>query len=183
VTANPKPWVLLLRAVNLGPTNKVPMAQLRRTLADRGHADVRTYLQSGNVVLRSPLDAADLAERVRAQLADAFGLHTDVIVRSAREITAVAGSNPFLERASDPARQLHVCFLADRPKPGEVAQLEQLPSGSEAVAVHGREVYLWCPDGIGRSPVFTRLGRTVRTPGTTRNWRTVLNLVELAKEK
>jgi uncharacterized protein (DUF1697 family) len=183
VTSNPKTWVLLLRAVNLGPTNKVPMAQLRRTLADGGHADVRTYLQSGNVVLRSPLAAAKVAERVAAELADAFGLRTDVIVRSAQEFAAVTGSNPFLRRASDPARQLHVCFLADRPKPAEVAELERLPSGSEAVAVQGREVYLWCPDGIGRSPLFTRLGRTVRTPGTTRNWRTVLNLAELSSGK
>jgi uncharacterized protein (DUF1697 family) len=181
VTASPKTWVLLLRAVNLGPTNKVPMAQLRRTLADRGHGDVRTYLQSGNVVLRSPLRGSDLAQRVTAELADAFGLQTDVIVRSGTEIARVAGNNPFLERAADPARQLHVCFLADPPERGEVTQLEGLSSGSEDVAVRGRELYLWFPDGIGRSPVFSRLGRTVRTPGTTRNWRTVLNLAELAE--
>lgn len=124
--------MLLLRAVNVAK-NQMKMADLRRVLAAAGHGDVRTHLQSGNVIRRSPLGATELESAVERQLAEAFALDAAVMARSPEEL-----------------------------------------------AVRGREVYLWCPNGFGRSKVFSGAERILGTAATARNWRTVTTLAELS---
>ena len=174
-------YVALLRGVNVGRGRAVPMAPLRDALVAVGHGDVQTYVQSGNVVLRSRSSATRVAESVHDVVADLSGLDVAVVVRTAAEIGDVAGHNPFLGRpGADPARQLHVAFLEDRPARAAAAALDPHRAAPEELFVRGREVYLWCPDGMGRSRVMLGVERALGTAATVRNWRTVLELARMA---
>jgi uncharacterized protein (DUF1697 family) len=176
-----KSYVALLRAVNVGGKNRVPMAALRATLEKRELEDVSTILQSGNVVLRSSLAEGAVAKLVGDAIAKEFGLEIGVVVRSGREIAAVAKSNPFLDEEPDrDPDSLHVAFLTKRPAAASVAKLDPDRSPKDAFAVHGREVYLSYPDGSGRSRLtLDYLEKTLGVGGTARNWKTVQRLAEL----
>ncbi|MFG3708620.1 DUF1697 domain-containing protein [Micromonospora sp. NPDC047670] len=174
-------WVALLRGVNVGGA-KVAMADLRRLVAGLGHDDVKTYLQSGNVVFGSTVrDAEALARGIERAIADELGLSVPVLVRSGRELAAVAGGNPYADREDDPTRLL-VAFLATVPEKSAVTALT-VPGGENvAFTVTGREVYLHYPDGgYGRSK-FTNnyLEKQLGVVATTRNWRSVRALAEQA---
>ncbi|WP_406075360.1 DUF1697 domain-containing protein [Micromonospora sp. NBC_01638] len=174
-------YVALLRGVNVG-TTRLAMADLRRIVSDLGHEDVRTYLQSGNVAFGSTVrDAEKLAAGIERTLADELGLTVPVLVRSGRELAAVAGGNPYADRENDPTRLL-VAFLATAPKTSTVDALT-VPGGENvAFTVTGREVYLHFPDGgYGRSK-FTNayLEKKLGVVATTRNWKSVRALAEMA---
>ena len=173
-------YVVLLRGVNVGRGRAVPMAALRDALGAAGHADVRTYVQSGNVVLRSRASASAVAASVHDAVADLSGLDVAVVVRTAKELADVAAHNPFLRPGADPARQLHVAFLEDRPSPAAVNGLDPHRAAPEELRVRGREVYLWCPDGFGRSRVMIGVERALGTAATVRNWRTVQELCRMS---
>jgi len=172
--------VALLRGINLAGKRRVGMAQLRELLTERGYEDVRTHLQSGNVVLRAPARAVrlerDLAEAIEAQ----FGFAVPVIVRSAAQLDSVIADEPFGDAVTEP-KLYQVSFLAGPAPAGTEQRLQALAAGAERVTVHGAEIYAWHPDGIGRSKLATALGlRTIGVVTTTRNFRTVRALAELA---
>ncbi|WP_328424023.1 DUF1697 domain-containing protein [Micromonospora sp. NBC_00389] len=174
-------YVALLRGVNVG-TTRLAMADLRRLVTDLGHDDVKTYLQSGNVVFGSSVrDAEKLAGGIERALADELGLTVPVLVRSARELAAVSGGNPYAEREDDPTRLL-VAFLRSGPTKSAVGALTVPGSENVAFTVSGREVFLHYPDGgYGRSK-FTNayLEKKLAVVGTTRNWKSVRALADLA---
>ncbi|SCL53358.1 Uncharacterized conserved protein, DUF1697 family [Micromonospora citrea] len=174
-------WVALLRGVNVGGA-KVAMADLRRLVAGLGHDDVKTYLQSGNVVFGSTArDAEALARGIERAIADELGLTVPVLVRGGRELAAVAGGNPYADREDDPTRLL-VAFLATAPERSAAAALTVPDGENVAFTVTGREIYLHYPDGgYGRSK-FTNnyLEKKLGVVATTRNWRSVRALAELA---
>ena len=172
--------VVLLRGINLARRRRVGMAELRRVLADLGYGDVRTHLQSGNVVLTSSVSARSLEKRLARELTAALGFEVEVIVRTRAELARVVARNPLAAVAKDPARLL-VTFLPEKPAAAVVRELGEADVSPEQVAVSGREVYSWHPHGIQRSPLRTLLARTgVSAAGTNRNWRTVTRLLELA---
>ena len=173
-------YVALLRGVNVGGRNKLPMADLRRIFTDAGCASVRTYIQSGNVVFEA---AQDLAERVpeivTSAVREQFGFETAVIVRSSEELRLVADSNPF-DTSGDP-RFLHVAFLLDTPDAAAVAGLDPQRSPPDAFEVRGRHVYLHYPNGVAGSKLTNDyLSSQLQTVSTMRNWRTVLTLLDMA---
>ena len=174
-------YVALLRGVNVGGA-KVGMADLRRLVTDLGHDDVKTYLQSGNVVFGSTVrDAEALARGIEKAITDELGLTVPVLVRSGREMAAVAGGNPYADREDDQTRLL-VAFLATAPKKSAVDALEVPGNENVAFTVDGREVFLHYPDGgYGRSK-FTNayLEKKLGVVATTRNWRSVRALADLA---
>ncbi|MEH0843082.1 DUF1697 domain-containing protein [Micromonospora sp. CPCC 205711] len=174
-------YVGLLRGVNVG-TTRIAMADLRRLVADLGHDDVRTYLQSGNVVFGSTsADAGALAKGIERAIADELGLTVPVLVRTADELTAVIDASPYAGRQDDPTRLL-VAFLAERPAKSKVTALT-VPGGENVeFTVAGREVHLHFPDGgYGRSK-FTNayLEKQLGVVATTRNWKSVCALRDLA---
>ena len=179
VTENVRPgYVALLRAVNVGGRNKLPMAPLRAALEEAGFSNVSTVLQSGNVLLDADAPEAEVARRVEKLIADEFGLQIGVVVRSAAELEEVASHNPFLaaDAAGDPAA-LYVVFLADAPAPAAIALIDPDRSPPDVVVVSGREAYLSYTNGSGRTRLtLDYLERRLGTAGTTRNWRTVLRL-------
>jgi uncharacterized protein (DUF1697 family) len=164
-------YAALLRAVNLGSRSRVAMPDLRKVVEGLGHSDVATYLQSGNVVFTAGGGgAAAVAKGIRAALADELGLDVAVLVRSARDLARVADGNPFADREVN-GNELHVTFLEATPK---AADLE--PPKGEPAEFHldGREVYLFCPDGYGRTKLNNAyFEKRLGVAATTRNRRTV----------
>lgn len=172
--------VALLRGINLGPSRRVAMADLRELLTARGHAGVRTHLQSGNVLLESDLPPQRLARELEAQIADGLGVEVQVAVRTRDELADVVARNPLAGVADDP-RRLQVSFLEEEPSAEAIAALEAVTAAPERFAVSGREIYAWHPNGIHASPLAKALGgRALGVPATARNWNTVTKLLDLA---
>jgi uncharacterized protein (DUF1697 family) len=172
-------YVALLRGINLGRARQVAMPRLREVLTARGHADVRTHLRSGNVVLTSPLGERALAEDLSAAIGEEFGFAVAVVVRTGKEIGAVVAGDPFATEATDPARYL-VTFMAEAPPPDKVDALPRAEGGGDYL-VRGRELYLWLPDGIQNTPLASwKWDQLLGVPGTARNWNTVRKLADLS---
>jgi uncharacterized protein (DUF1697 family) len=186
--------VALLRGINVGGNRKVPMAELREVIAALGHADVATYIQSGNVVLTAADPGTD-SEQLAAQLEDAiaarFPFRPAVIVLSRAELARAIADNPFPGESSP--KLLHAIFrrqdLADDAAPAvATAQQRAADKGSrDEAAIVGRTLYLHTPDGLGRSILAVELNRagparTTQADGTARNWATVTKLMTMLDE-
>jgi uncharacterized protein (DUF1697 family) len=171
--------IALLRAVNLGPTNRVKMADLRALLEREGYEDVRTLFQSGNVVLTSTRKPDTVALELERLIADEMGVETDVVVRTRDELADAIARNPISEADEQPKR-CQVSFLAGKPDAAAVTRLEAVDVAPERFEVSGREVYAWHPDGLQRSKLARALGDGLGVTATARNWNTVTKLLELA---
>jgi uncharacterized protein (DUF1697 family) len=156
------------------------MPELRRLLTNAGFEDVRTYLQSGNVVLSSDLSPERLARECERQFADGLGLEVDVVVRTRNELAGIVRRNPLAEVAVNPKRY-QVTFLAAKLRARAVRELAELATEGEELVASGRELYAWHPDGVARSKLWVRLAsRNLGVVATSRNWTTVTQLLELA---
>lgn len=174
--------VALLRGVNVGGKNGLPMEDLVAMLEEAGCRDVRTYIQSGNAVFRATQACASRVPAAIGRAAsDRLGFRPPVVMRTAGELRAVARANPFA-RAGVDARALHVLFLADLPPAAGVAALDPRRSPPDEFRVRGREIYLRCPGGVGRTRLTNEyFDARLATTSTMRNWRTVLRLVEMTE--
>lgn len=175
-------YVAFLRGINLGPKRRVPMAELRAALERAGYDEVRTHLQSGNVLLGSDAKPDQLERALANTLREEFGFEIAVLVRTSEELAAVVAGDPFASEVDDPARY-QVSFLSAKPKAGAVAALEAAAVAPERVAIRGREIYAWHPGGVGRSELAKAVDqRRLGVEVTARNWRTVTKLLELATQ-
>jgi uncharacterized protein (DUF1697 family) len=174
--------IALLRGVNLAAHKRIAMPALREALSEAGFEEVRTYLQSGNVVLTSGASADTVARKFRKVIADRFGLDVEVVVRTRAELAAIVKRDPLGKVAKDPERY-QVSFLAAKPKAEAVRKLEEAAIEPERLVVHGREAYAWHPNGVGRSKLAALLaGNGLGVPATARNWTTVTKLLALSEE-
>lgn len=175
--------IALLRGINVGGKNRLPMDDLRRIFREAGCDRVETYIQSGNVVFEAGAEAADrVADRVAEAIADEFGHDVPVVTRSRSEFEAVVEDNPFLAAGADP-KLLHVAFLAEAPDEGAVEDLDLDRFPPDEFVVRGRDVFLCCPNGMARTKLTNRyFDSRLGTTSTMRNWRTVLKLVEMARD-
>ena len=172
-------WVVLLRAVNLGGRNKVPMADLRALLEEAGYGGVRTYIASGNVLLDGPRSKVAVAAGLERLVADAFGVTTTAIVRKPAELATLVDGHPF---GRDTSRS-HVVFLASRPAAKSVERLAALDHAPDRAVVDGANVYVQYGAGVqGARLSAARLERLLGVQATHRNWRTVAALARLAAE-
>jgi uncharacterized protein (DUF1697 family) len=173
-------WVALLRGVNLGRRNRVPMAELRRVFEANGAEGVRTYIQSGNVVFTHRRSGrAALAKEFEAAVSKSFGVASRVVLRTFDEFAAVASAQPFGPDNSN----TFVTFLAAKPARKAVAGLASLEIAPDRVEVVGSDVFVHYPNGVAGARLNgAMLERKLGVPGTGRNWRTVTRLAELAKE-
>ncbi|WP_405551945.1 DUF1697 domain-containing protein [Streptomyces sp. NBC_01171] len=175
-------YAALLRGINVGGNKKLPMADLRTLLAELGHGDVRTHLQSGQAVFTaSQGDEGVLAGELSTAIEKRFGFWVDVIVRDHAYLTAVAEACPFPADALEP-KQLHVTYFSGPVDPERFAGIDTAARLPEEFRLGDRCLYLYAPDGLGRSKLGDELGRPRVTKGliaTTRNWNTVRKLVEL----
>jgi uncharacterized protein (DUF1697 family) len=174
--------IVLLRGINLGPRNRIAMPELRKALAEAGFDNVRTYVQSGNVVLSTQLKPEQTARKVERLVADRFGLDIGVVVRSKAELARVAKKNPLADVAKDP-RRYQVSFLDGKLERRTVDKLEAAVAGGEQLVVDGREIYAWHDAGVARSKLWAAIaGKGLGVKATARNWTTVTKLLELADE-
>lgn len=173
-------FVAWLHAVNLGSHNKIPMAWLREAAEADGFTDVATYLQSGNLVVSADSDdPAHVSQRVASLIKRERGLDVVVTTRSRADVARVVKRNPMPERVDDPAK-LQVSFLTGTPDSKAVAGLDPEAFAPEQFVVDGREIYLWFPNGAGRSKLATFVWqKRIGVAGTARNWRTVLAVLDL----
>jgi uncharacterized protein (DUF1697 family) len=172
-------YAALLRGINVAGHATVAMADLHAVFAGLGFAGISTYLRSGNVLFGTEAPRSALAADIEARLNREIGLRTTVLLRDRDELATLTEANPFLASQDDPTK-LHVTFLAEPPAKGRLADLEALAAAGEEVALVGRDLYLHCPHGYGRSKLAnTAVEKRLAVTGTTRNWRTVLALRDL----
>ena len=171
-----------VKGINVGGNQKVEMATFRGLLEDLGLSEVRTLLQSGNAVFGCKASQrASLAPRIEDVIESRFGFRPSVVLRSAEEIDRAMADDPFAATATDPSRHL-VGFLRDAPAAGAARAAQEQSVGDDLVRVAGSHLYIWCPSGISRSPLFrVSLDRVLGTPVTMRNWNTVTKVAELLR--
>jgi uncharacterized protein (DUF1697 family) len=178
----PGKYLALFRGVNVGGANKLPMKELALIFTESGCRDVRTYIQSGNVVFDAVAKTAAQAPAIISRrVRDRFGFEVPIVLRTAEEIGAVLLANPFLAQGAA-ENTLHVSFLADLPAPSNVQQLDPNRSAGDTFAVVGREIYLQLPNGMARTKLTSQyFDSRLKTIGTARNWRTVQQLYAMMK--
>ena len=170
--------VALLRGVNVGGKASLPMADLRRVAEELGYVDVATYIQSGNLVLRTSDSATKVATDLAAAVAALGGVRPAVMVRTLPQLRKAVRGNPFLRRGED-ASSCHVVF-AEKATAGSLRGLDLDGYAPEEAIAVGKELYLFLPGGVGRSKLAGDLAKDKGAVGTMRNWRTVTKLLEMA---
>ncbi len=174
-------YIALFRGINVGGRHLLPMKELKLVLEQSGCVDVRTYIQSGNVIFRSAMsDAARLAKRLTVAVSRSHGFGPRVLVLTRGELASATAGNPFPEASENP-KCLHLFFLAERPKKLDLKSLEAHKAKAERFELKGRIFYLHTPDGFGTSKLAERAERLLGVEATARNWRTVTTLLAMAK--
>jgi uncharacterized protein (DUF1697 family) len=173
--------VAFLRAVNVGGRASLAMADLRRLGESLGFTNVKTLLQSGNLVFQAKDKTTAALESALEAALKKHGIETDFMVRRADELDAVIAANPFTKEANSDPGHLVAIFLKDAPGAKAIAALQAAVKGREIIRHKGRELYIVYPDGIGRSKLTNKfIESRLDTRGTGRNWNTVTKLAALA---
>lgn len=170
----------LLRGINVGGKNRLPMAALAEIVSGAGGDAVRTYIQSGNVLFDAPAShTAGIASRVSEGIEAGFGFRPVVVVRSLEQMRAVVRANPFLARGAAPD-MLHVVFLDRKPDAARARRIDPRRSPPDELELVGREIYLRLPGGVAKTKITNAyLDATLAVTSTMRNWRTVTTLLDL----
>jgi len=173
-------FAALFSGINVGGSRIVKMAELRAFFEELGFADVASYVQSGNIVFRAKKgDAATLTKQIEAAFEKKWGFQSRIMVRDLAWFERLVRDNPYPQVAADPTK-LHAYALEREPTAEEIARLAEKCTGPESFEVKGDVLYLHAPDGLGKSVFANLIPRTLKVPGTARNWRSVLALLEMA---
>jgi uncharacterized protein (DUF1697 family) len=172
--------IMLLRGINVGGKNILRMAELRAVLQEIGLEQVKTYIQSGNVVFQSAKNDRDgLVEEISMAIEKSHGLNPQILLLTVGEWQEAMAANPFPEGESEP-KNLHLFFLASIPDNPDFGKLEALEAESEQFQLIDHVFYLYAPEGIGRSKLATSVEKALGVPVTARNWRTVEKIMDMA---
>jgi uncharacterized protein (DUF1697 family) len=173
-------FVALLRGINVGGKNILPMKDLAAMFVAAGCTDVRTYIQSGNVIFSAPAGVVrKLPDQIAKAIEKRFGYRVPVIVRTSEDLARAIRDNPFLKPGAD-EKPLHVYFLADPPGAAAVTGLDPNRSTPDVFHVRNREIYLHLPNGMARSRLTNAyFDSKLSTVSTARNWATVRKLLEM----
>jgi len=176
--------ISLLRGVNVGGHNMIKMEALRTLYESLGMKDVQTYVQSGNVVFRtSENDTARLTKKIQNGIEKTFSCKPEIILRSTKELEDAITSNPFSKRRDIEPAKLLVLFLAADPSKQSCEKLLAIKADPEELKLNGREVYIYFPNGMGKTKLpWTTIEKVLGTPGTGRNWNSVTKLLEMARK-
>ena len=176
--------ISMLRGINVGGHKSIKMEALRAMYESLGLRDAQTYVQSGNVVFRTAVrDLASLAKRIESKIEQTFGFRPAVIIRTPSELRETIRKNPFARRSGLEPGKLVVTFLVADPSPEARTKMLSLTADPEELRIEGREVFVYYPNGMGRSKLSAALvEKTLKTPGTGRNWNTVTKLLEMAEK-
>lgn len=176
--------VSLLRGVNLAAHNRIKMDALRAIYESLGLRDAQTYLQSGNVLFRAEKrDLTALAKRIEEAIEESFGFRSAVILRTPSELKRVIARNPFASRAELNPGKLIVTFLGSDPGQEARASVLRIKTDPEELRIEGRELYIYFPNGMGRSKLqLAGIEKLLKCSGTSRNWNSVTKLLAMAQE-
>ena len=174
-------YVAILRGINVSGHKIIKMERLRAAFEQIGFAQVKTYVQSGNVIFETSEPSAGLAAKIEKKILSEFGFDVPVLTKSSKEMMDIVKRNPFLKDASIDQSKLHVTFLSDDPPRNTLEFLEPLAAGAEQVRIVDRAVYLYCPNGYGNTKLTnTAIEKKLSCRATTRNWATTNKLLEMA---
>jgi uncharacterized protein (DUF1697 family) len=176
-------YVAMLRGINVSGHKLIKMERLRASFEALGFSDVRTYVQSGNVVFKtSRTAAAGVAKMIEKKILDEFGFAVPALLRTPAELGGILKRNPLCQQTAIDDVGLYVTFLS-QPAPNVAEELlKPLATASEQLFVSGREIYLYCPNGYGNTKVSNAaIEKKLAVQATTRNWRTVNTLFEMAQ--
>jgi uncharacterized protein (DUF1697 family) len=168
-------YVALLRGVNVGGKNKLPLADLRNHFETLGFNNVRTLIQSGNVIFESPL--VPTAQELELAIEERFDIVSRIALRTPQELQSVVAKRP---SEMDDVGRLYVGFLASKPAPTDVVHLDHERFLPERFSVTGEEVYVHLPEGMGQSKLPDYLNRRLNVSTTFRNWNTVNRLLDVS---
>lgn len=175
--------VAMLRGVNVGGHGKISMEELRAICVSLKLHNPKTYIQSGNVVFGAAShEIPKIADRLESAIEKRLAFRPAVFVRSTDDLRAIVGRNPFARRHGFEPAKLAVFFLGDAPAKEVRDKLLATKVGPEEIRCAGRELYIYFPDGMGKSKLPPVLGRTLKMPATARNWNTVNKLLAMAEE-
>ncbi|MCB9420500.1 MAG: DUF1697 domain-containing protein [Ardenticatenaceae bacterium] len=171
--------VALLRGINVGGNNKLPMRELVTVLAGLGLENIQTYIQSGNVVFQTDrVDLAELAVEMGTAVAQSHGFTPKIMLLEAHQLEDAIAANPYPQGESDP-KSVHFYFLEAVPAAPDLAALEALKTEREQFQLIDDVFYLYAPDGIGRSKLAERVEKALGVSATARNWRTVSKIMAM----
>ncbi len=178
-------YIAMIRGINVSGQKLIKMADLKKACEEIGLTEVRTYIQSGNIVFDTPQrSAAKVAEAVADCIEKRFGHEVAVIVRTTAEMEKAVRANPYLSRKGVDLKRIYITFLNEAPSKSTLSGLAVPPSGKDEFQIIGKELFGYFPDGYGRTKLNNNLfERKLNTSATTRNWNTVLRLLEMAREK
>ena len=171
-------FVALLRGINVGGKNILPMKAFRELLTTLGCNDVATYIQSGNAVFKHSGSSAELVELISTAVESGYGFRPSVMVLTADEFDAIAEANPFAAEASEP-KFLPVWFVQEPITSANTLRMDELKSGGEKYQLTDSAVYVFAPNGVGRSKLAGGMEKCLGVPATARNWRTVSKIGEM----
>jgi len=176
-------YVAMLRGINVGPGKIVKMERLRASFEALGFDGVRTYVQSGNAIFESEQKSpTGLCKKIEEKIQRDFGFTVPVLLKTSKEIDQIVSDNPLLKEKGIDHSKLHVTFLSDAPPKMAVKVLEPLATSRERFRILNREIYLYCPDGYGRTKLSNNaIEKKLSVVATTRNWRTVNTLLEMCR--
>jgi uncharacterized protein (DUF1697 family) len=173
-------YIALFRGINVGGRNLLPMRELVPLFEALGMRNVRTYIQSGNVVFEGEeVDGAALSDEIGAAVKESYGFAPHLLILTPDELTVAIASNPYPEAESDP-KTVHLTFLSSVPENPDLESLERIKRDSERFMLEGKVFFLHAPEGIARSKLATRIEKSLGVAGTARNWRTVCAIEAMA---
>jgi uncharacterized protein (DUF1697 family) len=177
-------YIAILRGVNVSGHKKLPMAELRELLAELKYRDIRTYIQSGNIVFGSDAkDSSVFAAQIAKKIKEKYGFDVPVLTRTVTEMKQALESNPFLKEKNTDPEKLHITFLDEAPSKENFDKANAYSCEPDRFHIHGREVYVYCPNGYGNTKLSnTFFENKLKVNATTRNLKTVRELVRMGEE-
>jgi uncharacterized protein (DUF1697 family) len=168
----------MLRGINVSGQKIIKMEKLRASFETLGFSRVRTYVQSGNVIFQAPkTSSAILSKDIERKILSDFGFSVPIVLRSSEEMKKIADDNPFLKERGINHSKLHVTFLSEVPRKDALGRLDALNPVPDRFCIKARELYLYCPNGYGRTKLSNAtFEKLLSVQATTRNWKTVKNL-------
>jgi len=177
-------YIALLRGINVSGQKKIKMVDLKNLFEAIGFKNVKTYIQSGNVIFDyKHSDIEKLANEIEKKISETFGFFVNTIIRTYEELRNIINNNPFVKELNVELDNLYVTFMLDIPDSSTVMLLDVKKEVDEKLSIISREIYLYCPNGYGKTKLNNvMVEKKLKTVATTRNWKTINNLLEISKQ-
>lgn len=176
-----KTFLSILRGINVSGQKKIPMSELKKLYDELHFENITTYIQSGNVIFKNK-NSKDLAKHIEQRILEKYNFNVPVIIRTPEEMRSIVEGNLFLKQKDIDLSKLHVVYLADNPKQDTIDKLEKFNYEPDKFYISGKEIYLYCPNGYGRTKLTNNFFENkLKIDATTRNWNTTNELLKILK--